>query len=660
MRSNILFVAALLMWLVARGTLSKAEPSPAPAPPVIPAVLVDVPPVLDGNLDDPCWQKASQMTGFFDLYTGQPALERTVVYLCHDANTIYVAFHCLDSKPQLIHAFQTKREARFTEDDQVAISIDTYGGVTNTYWFRANPIGTQAESIPGGAGPKIEWRGDWSCAAKIVADGWVCEMAIPFSILRYTKGADTFTVSFQRRVSRLQRPFFWPNLGATGNMRLAAKWTGLHTPTFKPPPMSMLYLEGDANDDSIGARQGADVRYQPIPGTTALLTLNPDFKNIQQQVVSDSRPFFLEGRPPSNDIWYTWDIPQIDLGSTFYGTLGQTNFGLTHIRDFGARDDTALNWYHFSNQGYNRVGASLVNRHEPGVVENTVGKATISLAQTVGPDGQENFSASFLKSQTAGPGGDGSDWSVSLGGRDPTGTVSGSLGYSDVGAQFNPADGYFPVENRDVRSLGGSLSTRGRPNGHYFREWNASGSWSRRERHDGSLYTVGSRLDTNIETQQHTIYSFTWENTHRVDTDNLHHRDRLWSAKYGWNRDQVYRQGTVTFQSGRRASGHYDYTILAQGFYFGEGSNLQLKYSLMRNRYPDHVDRASLLIATLNRDLSPYRSVSARLVTRSGNNNIYASYRQSLRKGMDLFVIVGDPNTDTTQARLALKAVWCY
>ena len=54
-------------------------------PPRIEAVVVETPPVLDGVLDDACWEQATHIEGFWRQTTDAPEFERTEAWICcHD------------------------------------------------------------------------------------------------------------------------------------------------------------------------------------------------------------------------------------------------------------------------------------------------------------------------------------------------------------------------------------------------------------------------------------------------------------------------------------------------------------------------------------------------------------------------------------------------
>jgi len=84
--------------------------------PHIPAIKVNSPPKIDGDLSDAVWKTAAKVTGFWRTDRDQLAEEQTEVLICYDDTAIYVAFICHDSQPNLIRAQQRKRGGAFQVD----------------------------------------------------------------------------------------------------------------------------------------------------------------------------------------------------------------------------------------------------------------------------------------------------------------------------------------------------------------------------------------------------------------------------------------------------------------------------------------------------------------------------------------------------------------
>ena len=62
-------------------------------------------PVIDGVLDDACWQNALKFDKFNKLNLGTPASLKTEAFLTYDSSALYVAFKCYRPKggqPKLV------------------------------------------------------------------------------------------------------------------------------------------------------------------------------------------------------------------------------------------------------------------------------------------------------------------------------------------------------------------------------------------------------------------------------------------------------------------------------------------------------------------------------------------------------------------------------
>jgi hypothetical protein len=63
-------------------------------------------------------------------------------------------------------------------------------------------------------------------------------------------------------------------------------------------------------------------------------------------------------------------------------------------------------------------------------------------------------------------------------------------------------------------------------------------------------------------------------------------------------------------------------------------------------------------MGTLQYDVTAECAVSGRLIYSHEGVNGYCSYREMVRKGLDLFLIVGDPSADRWTKRIAVKAMF--
>lgn len=114
---------------------------------------------------------------------------------------------------------------------------------------------------------------------------------------------------------------------------------------------------------------------------------------------------------------------------------------------------------------------------------------------------------------------------------------------------------------------------------------------------------------------------------------------------------------------GVRAGGDYTYYSLGQGF------RPQRYLSLRVNAEYTHLEPPSeeaghnyQTVVTASYDLTTEKSVAARLIARDVGVSLYGVYRQVVRRGMDAYVIVGDPDPARTgfASRVAVKLIWIF
>ena len=134
------------------------------AQPSINAILVSKAPVLDGRLDDEAWTTAAKVDQLVqrEPNSGQPVSEKTIFYICYDANFLYVGVKCFDD-PKKITAKEMARDISLGNDDRIQVILDTYLDHRNGYWFQIGPRGSIGDATisENGAVFNKEWNGLW-------------------------------------------------------------------------------------------------------------------------------------------------------------------------------------------------------------------------------------------------------------------------------------------------------------------------------------------------------------------------------------------------------------------------------------------------------------------------------------------------------------------
>jgi len=634
--------------------------------PVLPAVRALSKPVIDGLLEERVWLKAQAVTEFYATRYDRPISRKTVARLAYDDEYVYAAFYCYDD-PSQITASETKRGGSFSCDDYVCLELDTYAAGDRSYKFYVNPLGTQDDSMLGGSAGNIRWRGDWEAAAKIGDDGWTVEMAIPLRMLRYPDAQDTFGVGLMRKIQRNLETGYWPRELFIAGPRAAACWTGLSLPSPRRPWSVMPYLALDAREDDSDVYFGVDVKKSFQTGLSLALTHNPDFRNIETEVlgidfsyeektVAESRPFFAEGKGyfPSNRLFYSRRIEEIDFGGKLFGEIGGTEIGFLDAISPGGRNDAVASIHHSITDAFS-IEADAVSRTEPGIT-NTAGYVALGARQD-SPDHYISGKAGYAFTTTAGEGGDGHVTTLNVTRAVPRGAPGFSAGITleEISPEFNPLDGYVP--SKDIRSGKLYTSYRRAYDAGKLEEWSLTFSVAQYDRTDGDFFRRDTDGTVSMDLRDSLGFSFGYSDSNR-DVGYTVHDDGLWHLGTSWNRNIYRREGQAAVTFGRLASADYFFASAEQEFQITQKLAFQVR-GQHRSMKGERTDEQTQGIAVLNYDFTPERGMSGRIVATEDDFNAYLAYRQRTRRGLDIFAGIGDPNASEWTDRLALKVAVC-
>jgi hypothetical protein len=328
---------AALLFLRLGGALPASTSRSAAAP-----VKVEIPPVIDGLLNDPAWAEAPVLTGFiqFEPDKGAPATVRTEVRVAYDDTHVYFGFKCWDPEPEKI-VLGTGRDNLRMGTDSVCINLDTFHDKRTAYYFRTNPLGVQHDGriSDNGRVTDLDWDGAWESAGSLIPEGWCAEIAIPLSTVKHRRGSgQTWGFQASRYLPRNLEKSFWTgpledyrkmdDNGTLTGLELAGSGRRLEL-----IPHLLSQFEQGAET---GLEAGLDARYDFTPSLSGHLTLNPDFATVeadQEQInltrfeldLPEKRNFFLEGNSAYSQrirLFYSRRIADIYGGAKLYGKAG--------------------------------------------------------------------------------------------------------------------------------------------------------------------------------------------------------------------------------------------------------------------------------------------------------------------------------------------------
>lgn len=633
-------------------------------------------PKIDGVVSADEWKDATKVTGFTDPVTNRLAADQTDAWIGFDDEAIYVAFYAHDPNPAGLVGREIKPGADFDGEDTVTFRINPFGtrGWDGRSRFTVNVLNTQSESIAGGRAAKREWRGEWTSAVMRQPDGYSVEMRIPWKVLNYPSGKSlSMDINFERFQARTLVGSEWANTTTAGRAELTGQWL-----TVAPPAASnrkrlqfLAYGAPEYDDGTLDSRSGLDARYAITPLVTGLLSINPDFRNIEQQVedvgftrterfLGEARPFFNEGSGFFNiggwphgygSMFYSRRIETFDYGSKVFGQVTPT-LGVGALATVDAYNQTSM--VARANKTFGPKASA--NVYATGV-ETPKGRHRAYGGGWFVQRGSFNFSGDLAveHGQIGQEGGN----SSSAAGFDSAGEIGFAydvphwfsvLQYEWIKPNFDPPLAFVPWRNR-----------KGFDN--YSEYWTEYRTGPLRS-FNANLYTTNFYQYDGAEMQKGTdgYLGFTTRNDVRVGLGFTHTRffeelDRLQSLELRFNSSNRFKRYGVYHERGTRGGRQSRYTDFGGSYRLLKRLDLSVSTSVSSVE-GERTER--LLVGTVGYELSPTRSISGRFVGRNGKSNAYMAYRNSGASGTELFVILGDPNADSFRSRLSVKLVWAF
>jgi len=331
------------------------------------ATRISDPPVIDGTLDEPVWQSGEWTDDFTqnEPYNGRPASQRTEFKILFDDDNIYFGIKNFDTDPDSIVNRLTRRDQ--TDGDMAGVIFDSFHDRRTGFLFGVASSGVKWDIMltEDGQNEDESWDPNWWVKTSVNNEGWIAEMKIPFSQVRFDKNSDdVWGLEVARVLYRRDETDFWQHISsdAAGLVHHFGELSGLNgikprkifdiTPygvakveTFKKEPGNPFsFMEKGRR---YGINGGLDAKIGVTNNMTMDLSINPDFGQVEadpsevnlsayETFFSEKRPFFIEGNNITN---FNIGIGDGDSGNDnlFYSRrIGRQPVGDPTLKD---------NWY---------------------------------------------------------------------------------------------------------------------------------------------------------------------------------------------------------------------------------------------------------------------------------------------------------------------------
>lgn len=360
------------------------------------AVKAGQAPKLDGRLDDAVWQTVPEATDFIinQPEYGKSASQKTTVKIIYTDDALYIGAYLYDD-PKLVRTQLTSRDVyQFQDVDNFGVSIDTYNDKQNAFQFIVTSVNVQSDirisAANGGGGggnfsqPGFDrnWDAVWDSKTSFAKDGWVAEIKIPYSAIRFSKeDVQHWGINFSRFVRRTNEQAYWnpvnPNVDGFVNQFGQLENVKGITPPLRLsflPYISAGYSTVPTSSGTINTaihNGGMDVKYGVNESYTLDMTLIPDFGQVQsdnavlnlspfEQKFNENRPFFTEGTELFNKagIFYSRRVGSTPGG--YYDVLQLADdSGYTVIKNPSLTQ--LYNATKFSGRSKNNLGIGVFN-----------------------------------------------------------------------------------------------------------------------------------------------------------------------------------------------------------------------------------------------------------------------------------------------------------
>lgn len=403
MKINVLFIL-LLVFISSIAQTKQIE-----------AVKTNIPPKIDGYINEEVWKLAKPISDFLqqEPIAGNNPSYKTEVRILYDDINLYISVMCYDDEPEKIIAREMKWDGFISADDNVKILFDTFNDNRTAYLFATNPLGTQDDALLTGFEMKDyngDWNGVWEVESKILENGWSAEFVFPFSTFKfYDLEKQVWGFNIQRTIKRKNEDVLWTSVGQNlGLMKIsnAGDLIGIENikrgnPVYLKPFLTAGSQFSNGEKDFI-FEPGLDLKYGITETLTLDATINTDFAQVESDrarinlsrfplFFPEKREFFLEGKKffdfnlgGNNTIFYSRRIGlkngvQIPIitGAKLVGRFDDYEIGLIDMQT--ARKDTVQSTnfsairvkYDLFNSSY--VGFMTTNRFSKDNFSNSIG-----------------------------------------------------------------------------------------------------------------------------------------------------------------------------------------------------------------------------------------------------------------------------------------------
>ncbi|MEX2242514.1 MAG: DUF5916 domain-containing protein [Fimbriimonadaceae bacterium] len=614
------------------------------------------PPTIDGAIGEAEWAEAStSRRSLVVIATNSASGDKGQYWFGYDGKYIYIAARIALANGAKVKADEYRENVSLGGDDQVTLILDLFGTSQDFNFFTFNAAGATQIQVAGGRAAKREWGGAFESRGRVTETGWEAEARIEWAIIPLPPtGPRNIKVLFDWYVSSTQRGV--STHSTQGDLTKMHVLTGVEVPdipvrrTFDLLPYA--YVGYDDETKRHIANAGLDLKTEVTEDLNFVMTINPDFRNIENEILNldfsnferlpgESRPFFLEGSQflltgniNQRRLFASQRIGGFDTGVNFYGSLnGNSQIGALGIINFD-QEHAMVTAGSFSPDPNNSFYGAFTALDREGE-DNFAG----SLEYFTRRGDYLLFTGYQLSDDEVTGQGDGLAFGYQYRARGLTNTLI----YEQVSPDFNPRIGFAP--QRGYRGASTNFQyTKSHPRGDVM-ETNFNVGYVNQDMYSGGHYREVGNVHASATFRNALNVLFATSQDQFLTMYNT-----FYTLALTMPRNDTFRGWSLVHTRGDVAGDTYNSTT-ARVFYRPiKRLQLELRYQTVQ-----HTVDTDQTVFTMNWEMDAFQSVGGRLVGQGDEWNWFLSYKRSGNLGAEYFLILGDPNATSFQKTLVFK-----
>jgi hypothetical protein len=324
----------------------------------------NIAPVIDGKIES-LWNNMENGKDFIcqspeNGKNENPNL-KTEWKAVYDNKAVYFLIIMYDNNPDSILKQLSQRDGLNSANaDKVELRINPYNDGQLDYAFSLSAAGVQQDvKYSSDGNSDYNWNMVWSSATSITDFGWVAEIKLPYSALRFPKKeVQNWSFNLIRNIRRVRESYSWNYIDNSKSDIIEQAGTISGFKDIDPPLRLSLYPYTSGvvvnKDDTIqfNINGGIDVKYGINQSFTLDMTLIPDFGQVgfDNQVLNlspfeiqydEKRSFFNEGTElfDKGGLFYSRRISDNLLNATKITGKNNNNLGIGFLNAITKNSD---------------------------------------------------------------------------------------------------------------------------------------------------------------------------------------------------------------------------------------------------------------------------------------------------------------------------------